>query len=182
MSDGAHLKVALTVCIMVVSASVLFYVQHDRDGGYRNPVNDGLTSILEFDVECPETGTSAEGTFFVMQSGSSVKVKATADLIVGATDEVGIAFFVPAELDVVDVLCSYKGATTSEHVVVRAYPYGGNYMQIPKPHMSPDGGGQGRLMMELRLKGSVKLSDVDSLDFIVEAGAAYEDVNALISH
>ena len=180
--NGLHLKIALTICTIIILATVLFHVEFDKNDNHEECVNNGLTSLFKFDVDCPEVGTSIGWTFFVMQSEHSVKMKMAADLIVGEMDERGVEFFVPAELDIVSILCSYKGVISSEYIHVWEYPTGGNYVRIAREHPSQSGGGQGMLIMELQLSKSVKLSNIDSLTFNVEFGSVSEDVTIPMSH
>lgn len=185
---GSHLKIVLTVCIIAILVVALIYVESDKNDNRWIPVNDGLTSLVEFDMDCPEIGTSTEGTFFVMQSKDSVNIKVAADLIVGETDKRGIEFFVPAELDIVSVLCSFKGDISDEYVLIKERLEGGHYVQIAREYRYSDGmpigtdGGQGMLIMDLRLSGLAKLNDIDSLDFSIIMGSEYEDIVIPISH
>jgi len=183
--ESSHKKIALTICTVAILVAVIFYAVSDRSDDYRIPVNDGLTSVIDFDVNCSETGTSTEGTFFVVQSNSSVNIKIVADLTVGETDKNGIELFIPAEFDIVSILCSFRGDTSSEYVLAREWPEGGYYIEIAQVRSwidVPIGGGEGMLIIELQSNKSVKLSDVDSLNFMVAAGLKVERIDILILH
>lgn len=171
MSKETILKVALAICIVVILALVLVnYVDLDKKDN-RYPVNDGLTSLIEFDVDCPEVGSSTKGTFFVMQSEDSVKVKIVADLIVGVTDLGGIEFAITRELDVASVLCSFNDDVSTEYVTILKSPER-HHIEIARTHYygTPFGGGQGTAIIELELNESVNLSDIDSLGLYIAVG------------
>jgi hypothetical protein len=171
-----HLKIILTaVCILAILAFIyISYADFDKNDR-RNPTNDGLTSIIDFDVDCPEVGTSAKGTIFVMQSKNSVKMIITADLNVGETDIGGIGFYFPAEeLNVVSVFCSFKGDTSGKYVRINE-PISLKTWWVDigrRPYIGDplSGGGQGMLILELQLSKSVKLSEIDSLEISIYVG------------
>ena len=169
-----HLKIILTaVCILAILAFIyISYADFDKNDR-RNPTNDGLTSIIDFDVDCPEVGTSAKGTIFVMQSKNSVKMIITADLNVGETDIGGIEIGFPKEIDVVSVFCSFKGDISGEYVRIHGPMEIGGWVDIGRrPYIGGplSGGGQGMLILELQLSESVKLSEIDSLEISIYVG------------
>ena len=119
-------------------------------------VNADLTSLVDFDVVSDDTGTAANGVFFVMRTDDSVGMRLVANLTVDETDEHGVDFFIPAELDIVSVLCSFNGDVSSEHVCIREWPMGGHFIYISKARYYPDRapvGGDGILEVELALNG-----------------------------
>lgn len=59
--NGLHLKIALTICMVIILATVLFHVEFDKNDNHEECVNNGLTSLFEFEVDCPEVGTSIGG-------------------------------------------------------------------------------------------------------------------------
>lgn len=161
----SHLKIALTICIVAILALVFVnYVDLSKNDS-QHPVNDGLTSLRDFNVDCPEVGTSTNGTFFIMQSKDSVNIMITSSLNVGEKDVHGIGFKIPKELDIVSVLCSFKGDVSTKYVYTGPIPGGGQEVGIAWAGINgqPSGGGRGMMIMELQLSGSAKLSEIDSL-------------------
>jgi hypothetical protein len=184
--DKTQKKIVMTACLSVIIVAILLYVTLDNNDETQNPINNGLTSLVEFDVDCPEAGTSTEGTFFVMESKDSVSIKIVADLIVGETDIYGVEFFVPVELDIVSVLCSFNDDISTKYVTIRDWPEGGHLVYVANARYSPAEtpiGGHGTVVIDLQLSGNVRLSDIDSLDFqVTVANATVEDIAIMISH
>lgn len=184
--DKTQQKIILTVCISVILIAILLCIMLEKDDSPRNPVNNGLASLTEFDVDCPETGTSAEGTFFVVQGKDSMKVEIVADLTVDETDKEGVEFFIPAELNIVSVLCSFNDDISAKYAVVRDWPEGGHFVYIAKSRYSPAGtqiGGDGTVIIELHLNEKFKLDNIDSLDFqVTAANTITKDITIPISH
>ena len=174
---GQHLKIALTVCIFAILALVwVNYVDLGKDGDDRLSINEGLTSLIEFDLDCQEVGTSTRGTFFVMQSEDSVKIKIVADLTVGETDIGGIEFGTFVYFDSLSVLCSYRGEVSREYLTIFSASYIGHRVEIARSRPYSDGiasgGGDGMAIIELQISGSSKLNSMDSLDFFITVGGS----------
>jgi len=176
--NKTYVKIILSISIVIIAAAVFYCLQFNENGDRTTPINDGITSFVEFDVGCSECGTSTEGTIFVMQSRDSVKLRVVADLTVGETDKEGLDFFIPKELDITGIQCSYKGVTSSEYVTLRPYPEGGNDVYVAQTHIIPSGGGDGVLVMDLQLNGLVKLKDIDS--FVLSISAAETVVEKVV--
>ncbi len=173
----SYLKVALAVCIVAILVLVgVNYVDLDKKDNNRYPVNEGLTSVFDFEADAPEVGTSAKGTFFVMQNKDSLKIKIVAEIEVGETDIGGVEFGTRYEgLDLVSVLCSYRDEMSNEYITT----YGGsrgNFVEIARstPYSMgiASGGGSGWVIIEFKLNGSADLSGMDTLDFFVVVGGS----------
>jgi hypothetical protein len=119
-----------------------------------------------------------------MQSGDSLRIKVTADIIVGETDTGGISFYFTPELKVTDILCSYSGDVTGQYL--NAYHFfnaDSKYrtaVDIAHRNFSPTfDGGYGTVVLDLQLSGHTALSDIDSLYFTVAVGGK-EDIVGIV--
>ncbi len=186
--ESSYLKIALVVSIVAIIALVFInYVDLDKDNDEHPDINDGLSILKEFNLTDIETGTTTKGTFFIIQSGHSLHVKISADIFVGSTDIGGISFNIPPELQLTNVLCSLGNDTSDKHVsiwnsaaenidyttrveIARSYP----------PQYIPIGGGEGMLLLDLQLKRSTTLSEIDSLNFSIAVGGKIKDGIAIM--
>lgn len=161
------------------------------DGGTAS-VNAGLVSCREFEVCDPEsTETSVRGTVFVFQENGNTTMKLVAELVVDDTDFGGVALYIPSELRLDDVLCSFGGdaavqdsASGDGYVTIwateneAAYKTAVEVARVRDARHTPIGG-RGMLVLELSVDGSRLQEDTDSLDFGVEIGA--EDNGSFIT-
>lgn len=173
-------KMIITLLIGVLMITVLIAVLPTGNTEVKPKVNVGLTSLVDFNVVSDDTETAANGVFFVVQTGDSVDIRLVANLTVDETDEHGVDFFIPAELDIVSVLCSFNGDVSSEHVCIREWPMGGHFVYISKARYYPDRipvGGDGILEVELALNGGIRIEEINTLNFeIVVSDTVWEEV------
>jgi len=195
MQKEQYLKIVLAMSLVAILVLVwVNYVDLGNNNDDERPnVNEGLTSLTDFDVVCDELGSSAKGTVFVMQGDDSLHVKIVADVVVGANDLGGAMFYFNPDLKVTDVLCSFNGDTDAwEHLnimygelntwVYVGYQHHEWGSKIPDP-------GQGTVIIDLQLSGNTALDDIDSLHFDVYVGGndsvmgiAYETIDIPLLH
>ncbi len=178
MKEQQNIKLALAVFIVAILVVICINNVNLDNNDNRYPVNDGLTSLIEFDVNASEVGTSAKGTFFVMQSKDSVRIKIVADVEVGETDIGGIGFGIPKGFNIVDIFCSYRSDTSVEYMYVSGTPILGYRVEVAQAHPyyngTPSGGGKGMVTIELQFNDLFNLNDMNSLEFYVTAGGSKE--------
>jgi len=174
--NKSHLKIASGACIIAILALIcVSYLDLGRSDDKYPSINEGLTSLNEFDVAYDETDTYAKGTVFVMKNNGSLRIKIVADIVVGENDTGGITFHFTPELRVGDILCSFNDNVDGRYVTT-FHPLSpdakyNTMVEVARPHLPmPPGGGHGTLMLDAWLSGHTALDNIGSLHFLLAVG------------
>ena len=183
MDKSTWIKIVL-VAVVVVIASVVFITYLDTDESNTDPnVNTGLRSTGSFDLIDENTGTFTNGSFFVIDEDGQSIIKVVANVHVGSEDIGGVAFDMPPELNVTDVLCNYQGDISTDCIAVwttasdLSYTTSVEIARVSSGH--PAGGGDGQVIITTQISDKI---DSDTTSIRIGLGSIQHDGGTTIIH
>lgn len=177
MTKKLYSRIILATGILIIITLVMVsYVYLSRNDNDQASINDDLVAMNEFQLSDPNSGTSAKGTIFVMDYGDSFDVRIVAQIHVGVDDFGGVSFYSKHELEPNDVLCSYRGDTSDEYVLVTKnvskYREFSSCVTIARDYeCRPSGGGDGTVIICFKSTEPLSLDNTDLLQFKIGVGS-----------
>lgn len=110
------MRKAFSACILLLFV-MLSFTACGSDKGKDNPatINHGIIQVKEFEVSTgPEdSNTEAKGHVYVRKNEDNISIAVVASLVIGEQDWGGVAFYIPAGWNIVNVLSSYPGGNSN---------------------------------------------------------------------